>query len=100
MDEHQCEVWLVHAKFNFMRFINDPWSVEGEVSGAASTAGEGMSANFIFDEKESAKIRTDYWRYNAVFTRPEGYITDGDELFIECGPSYIYPHWSSTIQRE
>lgn len=56
-DGQEHKVWLVPSKFNSMTFINDPRSVEGEVYGGASAAGDGKSANIILMERHHLKLQ-------------------------------------------
>lgn len=88
------------ASLNYMRFMNDLQSVEGEDSGASSTAGEIRSTNNIFGEKASSKTRTDYRRDNEVTIRTNRNISAGEELFVFHGPSYVFLYRIRTVYRK
>lgn len=102
-DGQQHEIWLVPAKLNSIRFINDPQSTEGETSEAARAAGGKWSANVLIDEKTSAKTGTDNERYNALAIRINLNITSltaWEELFLSHCPSYVFSYQSSTIHKK
>lgn len=80
--------WIVLAKFNCFRFVNDPRPLPGELPLSGASNLQQREASVKFQLKSGVVGRSNYAWYDVIGIRTLWKIAAGEELYLDYGSTY------------